>query len=76
MQSEKDPSQIGELIYQVIPAAYTQALTQALNCTINSLPLTTETLYKKIREEKRRIREQKEMQKKEEAQNENSPLPQ
>lgn len=81
MQSEKDPSQIGELVHQVIPAAYTQALTQALNCTINSLPLKTDSLYKKIKEQKAKIKSQKEQEaeqknkeqtEKEETQNENS----
>ncbi|HAZ96520.1 MAG TPA: hypothetical protein DCW73_04685, partial [Treponema sp.] len=81
MQSEKDPSQIGELVHQVIPAAYTQALTQALNCTINSLPLKTDSLYKKIKEQKAKIKMQKEQEaeqknkeqtEKEETQNENS----
>ncbi|MGN0729172.1 molybdopterin cofactor-binding domain-containing protein [Treponema sp.] len=61
MQSEKDPSQIGELVHQVIPAAYTQALTQALNCTINSLPLKTDSLFIKIKEQKARIKAMKEM---------------
>lgn len=60
MKSERDPSQIGELAYQVIPAAYTHALTQALNCTVNSLPLTTESLYKKIKEQKAKIKAKKE----------------
>lgn len=60
MKSELDPSQIGELAYQVIPAAYTHALTQALNCTVNSLPLTTESLYKKIKEQKAKIKARKE----------------
>jgi len=48
MQSESDATQIGELVYQVLPAAYTQALTQALGCTINTLPLRTDTLYNRI----------------------------
>ncbi len=60
MQSEREPSQIGELIYQVIPAAYTQALTQALNCTINSLPLTTKSLFEKIKERKAILKSQEE----------------
>ncbi len=52
VQSEKDPSQIGELVHQVIPSAYSQALTQILACTIDSLPLSVESLYNKIKEQR------------------------
>src|SRR5574344_1488053 len=48
LQSKDSPTQIGELVYQVLPAAYTQALTQALSCTVNSLPLQTDTLYNRV----------------------------
>lgn len=81
-QSENDSAQIGELVYQVIPAAFTQALTQALNCTINSIPLKTDTIYKKIKEQKAYLKKQMEQQetkekenqeqKKEQTENENS----
>lgn len=57
VQSENDSSQIGELVYQVIPAAFTQALTQALNCTINSIPLSSDTIFMKIKEQKKILRE-------------------
>lgn len=60
MQSEEESSQIGELVYQVIPAAFTQALTQALNCTINSIPLKSETIFTKIKEQKAFLKEEKE----------------
>ncbi|MBQ0039748.1 MAG: xanthine dehydrogenase family protein [Treponema sp.] len=60
IQSEEDSSQIGELVYQVIPAAFTQALTQALNCTINSIPLKSDSIYGKIKEQKLLMREQQE----------------
>lgn len=43
--SEESPAQIGELVYHVLPAAYTQALSQASGCTINSLPLQTDSVY-------------------------------
>ena len=52
IQSEDEPSQIGELVYHVLPAAYSEALSQALGCTINSLPLATDTLYKRLQENK------------------------
>ncbi|MCQ2242498.1 xanthine dehydrogenase family protein [Treponema sp.] len=82
-QSENDSSQIGELVYQVIPAAFTQALTQALNCTINSIPLKTDTIFNKIKEQKALLRKISEAQaiakstdsdleKKEQTENENS----
>lgn len=66
-QSENDSSQIGELVYQVIPAAFTQALTQALNCTINSIPLNTDTIFLKIKEQKAFLRKLKEEQEKTES---------
>ena len=56
MQSEANPAKIGELACQAIPAAYTQALSQALNCTFDSLPLETHSLYAKIKEQKAKLR--------------------
>ena len=56
MQSQREPAQIGELACQAIPAAYTQALSQALNCTFDSLPLETYSLYAKIKEQKAKLR--------------------
>ena len=56
MQSEGEPAKIGELACQAIPAAYTQALSQALNCTFDSLPLETHSLYAKIKEQKAKLR--------------------
>jgi CO/xanthine dehydrogenase Mo-binding subunit len=48
LQSTSTPTQIGELVYQVLPSAYTQALTQAVGCTINTLPLRTDSLYNQL----------------------------
>lgn len=48
MNSEENPAKLGELIYNVIPSAYTQALSQALNCTISTIPIQTETIYNTI----------------------------
>ena len=56
MQSEAEPAQIGELARLAIPAAYTQALSQAFNCTFDSLPLETHSLYAKIKEQKAKLR--------------------
>ena len=50
MQSEENPTQIGELVYQVLPAAYTEALSQALGCTVSTLPLQSNSLYKLLQE--------------------------
>jgi len=52
MQSNDNPMQIGELVYQVLPAAYTQAISQALGCTINNLPLETDSIFNKIEEQR------------------------
>ncbi len=60
-QSEREPSQIGELVYQAIPAAFTQALTQALNCTINLIPFRTDFLYKKLKEQQAFLRNQRKL---------------
>lgn len=45
IQSNENPSQIGELVYQVIPSAYAQAISQAINCSLTSLPLSTDSIY-------------------------------
>ena len=45
MQSEDEPKQIGNLVYSLLPAAYTAALSQALAVQVSSLPLKTDTLY-------------------------------
>ncbi len=52
VQSEKEQAQIGELVYQTIPSAYTQALSQALGCSITSLPLDTESIYEILSRQK------------------------
>lgn len=49
MQSDEEPKQIGHLVYSILPAAYTSALSQALAVTVRSLPLQTDSLFK-IRE--------------------------
>ncbi len=48
MESDDNPAKLGELIYNIIPASYTQALSQALNCSINRIPIETKTIYNTI----------------------------
>ncbi len=52
VQTNAKPTQIGTLVYQMLPAAYTQAVTQALGCVVNSIPLRTDSLYERLLEEK------------------------
>lgn len=49
--SEDDPSEIGELIYQIIPAAYTEALSQAIGKVIDNIPIKTDALYNIMKRE-------------------------
>ena len=48
-QSEEEPKQIGHIVYSILPAAYTSALSQALAIPVTSIPLQTDSLFK-IRE--------------------------
>ena len=50
LESDEDPMQIGENVFQIIPAAYTQALSQALDHTISSLPLSIESIFEAANE--------------------------
>ncbi|MCR5762776.1 MAG: xanthine dehydrogenase family protein molybdopterin-binding subunit [Treponema sp.] len=43
--SEEEPSEIGKLVYQILPAAYTEAISQAIGKTIDKIPIKTDTLY-------------------------------
>ena len=45
-QSEEEPKQIGRLVYSMLPAAYTSALSQALAVRVGELPLKCDSLYK------------------------------
>ena len=47
-QSEEEPKQIGHLVYSILPAAYTAALSQALSSTVSSLPLKTDSIFRTI----------------------------
>ncbi|HAM78059.1 MAG TPA: hypothetical protein DCP61_02570 [Treponema sp.] len=50
LESEEPPMQIGENVFHIIPAAYTQALSQALDHTVSSLPLSIESIFKAANE--------------------------
>ncbi len=45
MQSNETPCQIGKLVHNILPAAFSSALSLALFHTINELPCTEEKLY-------------------------------
>lgn len=55
-QSEEEPKSIGNIIYSILPAAFTSALSQAVAGNIDFLPLQTDSLFKAIekREEEKR----------------------
>jgi len=50
LDSDEPPMQIGENVFHIIPAAYTQALSQALDHTIDSLPLSIESIFEAANE--------------------------
>lgn len=45
-QTNSEPLQIGELVHQILPSAYTQAISQAIGCIVNKLPLQTDSIFK------------------------------
>lgn len=49
--SDEEPTEIGKLVYQVLPAAYIGAISQAIGKEINRIPIKTDTLYKIIKTE-------------------------
>lgn len=51
IKSEDNPMQIGSLVPRIIPAAYTQALTQAIGTTITTLPLKSHSLFSALHKE-------------------------
>ncbi|MBP5437047.1 MAG: xanthine dehydrogenase family protein [Treponema sp.] len=50
LESDEAPMQIGENVFHIIPAAYTQALSQALDHTVSSLPLSIESIFEAANE--------------------------
>lgn len=59
MDSKENPCQIGELIYNIIPSAYIQALNQALSSTIPEIPIESNTIYDTIQDRNNFIRIEK-----------------
>lgn len=59
MNSHENPAQIGELLYQILPAAYTQAVSQAVGITIDRLPLQTDSLYNLLLAKQRKLEVEK-----------------
>ena len=49
MNGDGNPEQIGELVYQVIPSAYLQALSQALGTQLDTLPVQYDRIYQEIK---------------------------
>ena len=47
VQSDSPPSQIGNLVHSIIPAAFSAALSQALGFCIRELPYNAETMHSK-----------------------------
>ncbi|MFA6856631.1 MAG: xanthine dehydrogenase family protein [Treponema sp.] len=45
IHSEDNPGQIGEIVHNTVPAAFSSALSQALSARICRLPCTAETIY-------------------------------
>lgn len=46
--SKEAPKQIGEIVNNILPAAFTNAVSQALNKPITSLPLSSDSIYSVI----------------------------
>ena len=46
IESDKPSSQIGELPYQILPSAITQAISQIVGEPITELPMKIDTIYK------------------------------
>ncbi len=57
-QNSGESKQIGDLIFSLIPAAFTQALTQAAECGVHQLPLATDTIFRLMREKRSKAQEE------------------
>ena len=47
VQSDAPPSQIGNLVHSIVPAAFSAALSQAIGFSIRELPCSAETMHSK-----------------------------
>ncbi len=52
MKSNEPPEQIGELVCQILPSAYIQALSQLLGTQITQIPVTQTTIYETLSKRK------------------------
>lgn len=50
MTSDAESKQIGQLMYSILPAAFANALSQALRRQVTTLPVTDDILYRMIQE--------------------------
>jgi len=48
VETQNEPKQLGELIYNILPAAFANAVSLVLNKTITKLPLSGDTIYRGI----------------------------
>ena len=48
IQSKSEPKQIGNIVYSLIPPAFSAALSQTIASTVNFLPMKNETLFELI----------------------------
>ena len=48
LESDSEPKQLGELVYNILPAAFANAVSLVLNKTITKLPLSGDTIYRGI----------------------------
>lgn len=48
LETDSDPKQLGELVYNILPAAFANAVSLVLNKSITKLPLSGDTIYRGI----------------------------
>lgn len=60
IQSKSEPAQIGELVHNTLPAAFSSALSLALNTHLTELPCTQNLIYSLIQERNKDIQKQAE----------------
>ena len=71
IESDKEPGQIGELVHNTIPAAFSSALSLALLTQINTLPVSQSQLFELIK--LREFENTQEQKSREDEKNENTP---
>ena len=60
LQSEENPRQIGELVFNVLSSALVQSINQAINCEVTEIPMSTDSMFNILMEKK--LKEHKEEQ--------------